>query len=601
MNHHLVATAEGAAATLAKCKTLVRIEHVKVIARDIAVAHKTFGNRIVDGNVNAPFFDARYICLETVTNAALQNPAAAHLDGDALHLHVLDFVCRNQVADFNHAVHAFCIDFLTLAGEFTMAPKVGITADRRSEVAVILPVQGEVPEAVGVVVSLLHTAQNAVRERLVASGALDQVFVKLEGYRVQVCIATARLAQVTQHHRSVLEQVRVHVIEFHDILRVWSFMDTVNALQLALLEFLRAAVVSNEHAFFDPRIGIVVFARENLDRFTVFVKLATVFSCLEFEQAILGAVSLEKCRHFGESLDGIVAFFHHLHCLLVRDALRDVHDTAMEIPTENVCFLVQVDHAGECATVYAFVQAANAARKLFREHRHCRPRQVLRITSFKSFFVEVRSFRHVVAHVGDVHAELVTTIRLAFHADSIVVVHGAFGVNAENVELAVIHAALEILFGRVRNGCHVLFNGGAEALGQVALFHELFLDFVPSHVHDFGGAVHLCQVAVLELRVRIKREADGLAFLARRLPAVAHLVHLAGIDFGHLPVFVTGLVQNAALHACAGILFGLTAAACARTAVVFDTLLCKLLAALFALVFERFAIAQLVFLVGRTL
>ena len=60
-------------------------------------------------------------------------------------------------------------------------------------------------------------------------------------------------------------------------------------------------------------------------------------------------------------------------------------------------------------------------------------------------------------------------------------------------------------------------------------------------------------------------------------------------------------MQNAALDACAGILFGLTAAACARTAVVFDALLCKLLAALFALVFERFAIAQLVFLVGRTL
>ena len=449
--------------------------------------------------------------------------------------------------------------------------------------------------------SLLHTAQNAVRERLVAGSALHQVLVQFESDRVQVCIATARLAQVTQHHRSVLEQIRVHVIEFHDVLRVRSFMDTVNALQLALLEFLGAAIVRDEHALFDPRIGIVVFARENLDRFTVFVKLATVFGCLEFEQAILGAVPLEKCRHFGESLDGIVAFFHHLHGLLVRDALRNLHDTAVEIPAENVCFLVQVNHASECATVYAFVQAANAARKLFREHRHCRPRQVLRVASFKSFFVKVRTFGHIVAHVGDVYAELVTAIRLAFHANSVVVVHGAFGVNAENVELAVIHAALEILFGRFCNGGHVLFNGWAKAFRKIALFHELFLDFVPSHVHDFGRAVHLCQVAVLELRVRIKCKADGLAFLARRLPAVAHLVHLAGIDFGHLPVFVTGLVQNAALDACAGILFVLTAATCARTAVVFDALLCKLLAALFALVFERFAIAQLIFLVRRTL
>ena len=106
---------------------------------------------------------------------------------------------------------------------------------------------------------------------------------------------------------------------------------------------------------------------------------------------------------------------------------------------------------------------------------------------------------------------------------------------------------------------------------------------------------------MLELRVRIKCKADGFAFLARRLPAVAHFIDLARIEFGYFPVFVARLVQNTALDACAGILFGLAATACARTAVVFDSLLGKFFAALLALVFERFAIAQLVFLVGRTL
>ena len=199
------------------------------------------------------------------------------------------------------------------------------------------------------------------------------------------------------------------------------------------------------------------------------------------------------------------------------------------------------------------------------------------------------------------HAELVAAVCRAFHADGVVVVHGPFGVNAKDVELAVVLAALEIFFGRIRDGSNVFFNRRAKAFGQVAFFHELCLHFVPAHVHEFGGAIDLGQVAVLELRVRIKRKANRLAFLARSLPAVAHFIDLSGIEFGHFPFFVTGLVQNAALDACARILFGLAAAARARTAVVFNTLFSQLLAALLALVFERFAIAQLVFLVGGTL
>ena len=81
-----------------------------------------------------------------------------------------------------------------------MAPKVGVTADRRSEVAVVLPIQCEVPETVAVVVGLLHTAEDPVHERFVVTGALYQVLVQLEGNRVQVRVAAPRLAQVTQHH-----------------------------------------------------------------------------------------------------------------------------------------------------------------------------------------------------------------------------------------------------------------------------------------------------------------------------------------------------------------------------------------------------------------
>ncbi len=189
----------------------------------------------------------------------------------------------------------------------------------------------------------------------------------------------------------------------------------------------------------------------------------------------------------------------------------------------------------------------------------------------------------------------------AFHANGVVVVHGAFGVDTENRELPVIHAALEVLAARLLDAVHILLDSGAEVFGQVRVFHELGFDFVPADVHGFGGAVDLCQVAVLEFRVRVQRKADGLAFLARGLPAVAHLVYLAGLEFVHFPFFFARLVQNAALHAGLVFLARLAAATCAQAAVVFGVLFRNLLHALLALFLDGFPVSQLVFLVAGAL
>ena len=82
---------------------------------------------------------------------------------------------------------------------------------------------------------------------------------------------------------------------------------------------------------------------------------------------------------------------------------------------------------------------------------------------------------------------------------------------------------------------------------------------------------------------------------------MAHFVHLAGIEFVHFPFFFAGLVQNAALHAGFVFLVVLPAAAGTRTAIVFGVLFRNFLHAFFALFFDTFAIAQLVFLVAGTL
>ena len=106
---------------------------------------------------------------------------------------------------------------------------------------------------------------------------------------------------------------------------------------------------------------------------------------------------------------------------------------------------------------------------------------------------------------------------------------------------------------------------------------------------------------MLEFRVRVQRKADGLAFLARRLLAVAHLVNLAGFEFVHFPFLFVNLVQNAAFYAGLVFLAGLPAAACAGSAVVFGALFGNLLETLLAFFFEAFPVAKLVFLVACTL
>ena len=69
----------------------------------------------------------------------------------------------------------------------------------------------------------------------------------------------------------------------------------------------------------------------------------------------------------------------------------------------------------------------------------------------------------------------------------------------------------------------------------------------------------------------------------------------------HFPVFFARLVQNAAFHAGFVFLSRLAAAAGTQAAVVFGVLFRNLFHAFFALFFDGFAIAQLVFLVAGTL
>ena len=106
---------------------------------------------------------------------------------------------------------------------------------------------------------------------------------------------------------------------------------------------------------------------------------------------------------------------------------------------------------------------------------------------------------------------------------------------------------------------------------------------------------------MLALGMGIQRKADGLAFLAGSLPAVAHLVDLAGLKFVNFPVLVANLVEDSPLDSGLVFLVVLSTAAGGRSAVVFTALFCDFLETLLPFLFKAFAVAQLVFLVAGAL
>ena len=422
-----------------------------------------------------------------------QKPGGAHLQRHAFRLLILHFVCRNFGANGHHIPSALSIGFVwSLARKFTVAPKVRITADRACEVRIVLPVQRKVSEAIAIVMRLLHTAKNAHDDFIIALRSRNQMLVKLKDIRIQVRIAAARLSEFTERNRTVLEQVGHLVIKFHDVLCIRSFVNTVHTLQMATFEFSGAALVCNEHAFFDPVVGFIFFSRHDLFRFAVFVKLAAEFRTAEFQNAVLATILAKKCRHFLQGLHMFVAFFQTFYRFAVCNARGNVHHALLEFKGFHMGFLVEFHEAAERETVHALMQRTQIARKTIRKHRHSRPRQILRKAARQRFIVEFRAFRYIMAHVGNMHAQAEASIRTFFDGNRIVMVHGAVRVNAKNVKIPQIDSAVfQILFARSLLLVHKFHNGIGELFRKRRILDELRLHIAPLEVAFHRGTVNL--------------------------------------------------------------------------------------------------------------
>ncbi|MNC46048.1 hypothetical protein D3C75_950430 [compost metagenome] len=72
--------------------------------------------------------------------------------------------------------------------------------------------------------------------------------------------------------------------------------------------------------------------------------------------------------------------------------------------------LVEFHLTGHRQPVHLGIQAADTVRQAVRQHRDYPVHQIHAAAAVKSFFIELRAFTHIIANVGNMHAQLVMPV-----------------------------------------------------------------------------------------------------------------------------------------------------------------------------------------------
>jgi hypothetical protein len=160
-----------------------------------------------------------------------------------------------------------------------MHQQVGIAADRRGEVGVVLVGQAEVADVVRAVHRLAQRAQHDRLQQLEIRARLDL----LEQLGV---VLGLRIVAAAQRQAELAEEGCAGSSAFP---RTRRFVDAVEAGLLVLGQEIRGADVGRQHAFLDDAVGVVAHHRHDVLDLALVVEQHLRFGGLEIDRAALAA------------------------------------------------------------------------------------------------------------------------------------------------------------------------------------------------------------------------------------------------------------------------------------------------------------------------
>ncbi len=402
------------------------------------------------------------------------------------------------------------------AGE-AVDDEVRVAPNRAREVRIEAEREAVVPAVVRRVDRLRHRPQGRHRDHRLLVGPLDALD---QGGEV------ARGGRAARERQAKAEGLDV-VGEGRDALRVGRFVDAVE--ERAGLEARRGGAVGGEHEGLDEPVrrlarladdadGVALLVEDDLDLVAVEVDGAVAHPALGegFGDAV-GEVQVRP-----EVVVGL-AVEHRLRAF-VGEALVRVDDAVEELRRQHLAVFHAHGHdAREDQPVLARHERADAVGEVLGQHRDDAVDEIRARRAHIGLAVERRPLAHVVAHVGDVNADLDGPVALVDDVDGVVEVLGVDRVDGEDAGLAEVAAALDLVRGDAVGdgsslGLDIAREVGADAVGEREREHaHRRVGRLAEHLGD--GAF---EAVVGRLAVVLDADDDLVAIFGAAAIALAH-------------------------------------------------------------------------------
>ena len=427
-------------------EAIVLLVELVVIVAQVAHAYHAFALVLVDFHVDAPLGHARDDAFVHVSDAFAHKLYLLVLDRGAFGACGGLFHGGAMVAQFFVLVGLGGAPSGFVAGEEAVHHQVGITADGRGEMGVIVKRQAVVPDVMDGVAGFLHGAE---RYRL------DEVLLFLARHVAEQAVERARHFGLASPRAYLVAEAGDELVQVFQLHRVGQVVDTVGEYFRLLVfghfaDVFRHGAVCQQHEFLYQLVGFFRLFEVHAQRLAFFVDFEFHFHAVEVDGACCHAPCAEL---LGEAVQ-----FQYFVGIVARSGLDDglrlfVGEAAVRLDDRVADAVIlhfgvvvegEDDRVGELFFIGA--ERADEVAQAFGKHRDGAVDQIYRGGALHGLLVDGAAFLHVVRHVGDMHAHFPQPRLQRADREGVVEVLGVLGVDGEGGHAAEVFT-LGIVFG----------------------------------------------------------------------------------------------------------------------------------------------------------
>ena len=350
-----------------------------------------------------------------------------------------------------------------------MHNKVGITADWRGKVRVVLRRQTEVTDVIRLINCLLHGTQ---RYRSYQS------FLRTAGDFLHSLLNILRLRFFLRYKFNI--KVCQQLSELLHLFLAWNIMHTVDKRPVLVKHMLRNGFVGCQHELLDNRLRIAVNALHNLNRVQLFVQNYLLLRQIKVHSTAARTLVMQNLAqniHTRNHRQNVLILVAHFlvacqNCThnIVAQAVTYIDNRRENLVAEHLAHFVDMHLAGHGKTVLAGIQAADAVRQTLRQHRQHAVYKINACAALSCFLIQHAVFRNIIADIRNINTKQVFVIVNLLYINCIVQVLGILAIDGYDSALTQVATSCQLtLFNRLRHLARSLQHLLREGQRQVIL------------------------------------------------------------------------------------------------------------------------------------